>query len=61
MGWHGVKANGSAKTVVVEAGAEGWGTEGGLEDKNDGKLSAKKGASACGGGRGWGHGGRRSS
>ena len=45
MGWHGVKANGSAKTVVVEAGAEGWGTEGGLENQGDSWFSAKKGAS----------------
>ncbi len=45
MGWHGVRANGSAKTVVVEAGAEGWGTEGGLKAKGDSWFSSKKGAS----------------
>lgn len=44
MGWHGVKGNGSARTVVVKAGAEGWGTEGGLMAKGDSWFSNKKGA-----------------
>ena len=45
MGWHGVKASGSAKTMVVEAGSEGWDTEGGLKAKGDSWFAGKKGAS----------------
>ena len=44
MGWHGVKGNGSAKTVLVEAGEEGWDTEGGLKAKGDSWFAGKKGA-----------------
>ena len=44
MGWHGVKGNGSAKTVVVESGEEGWDTEGGLKAKGDSWFAGKKGA-----------------
>ncbi len=45
MAWHGVKQSGSAKTVVVNAGGEGWDTEGGLKTKGDSWFAGKMGAS----------------
>ena len=41
-GWHGVKGNGPVKVNPVDAGPEGWSTEGSLTEKGDSWFTGEK-------------------
>lgn len=41
-GWHGVKGNGPVKVNPVDAGPEGWSTEGSLSKKGDSWFTGEK-------------------